>query len=166
LNTSRKLQLGLIVAAGMLLITMTVERITTLRVAAEQLVFEHVVATLRAAVTVAVTRALVAGDDETLALLDRGNPVRLLSSPPQGYLGERSNAPETPPGSWFFDTASRELVYEPRFPEGFTASRGRLQLHVAYEDRDGDGQYTANRDSLRTAGLRLVSGIEKTDRGR
>ncbi len=149
----------------MLLITMTVERITTLRVAAEQLVFEHVVATLRAAVTVAVTRALVAGDDETLALLDRGNPVRLLSSPPQGYLGERSNAPETPPGSWFFDTASRELVYEPRFPEGFTASRGRLQLHVAYEDRDGDGQYTANRDSLRSAGLKVIAGIKKTDHG-
>jgi hypothetical protein len=166
LNTSRKLQLGLIVAAGMLLITMTVERITTLRVAAEQLVFEHVVATLRAAVTVAVTRALVAGDDETLALLDRGNPVRLLSSPPQGYLGERSNAPETPPGSWFFDSASRELVYEPRFPEGFTASRGRLQLHVAYGDRDGDGQYTADRDSLRSAGLKVIAGIKKTDHGR
>jgi hypothetical protein len=165
LNTSRKLQLGLIVAAGMLITALTVERITTLRIAAEQLVFEHAVTTFRAAVTVAMTRALVANDTTMLEVLDRGNPVDLLSSPPLGYQQQPSKTDHPPPRSWYFDAQNRELIYWPRFPEGFVNGHGRLQLRVIYVDRDGDGLYTADRDSLRSAGLSVISGIAKTDHG-
>ena len=164
MNTSRKLQLGLIVAAGMLLITMTVERITTLRVAAEQLVFEHAVTTFRAAVTVAMTRALVANDTTMLEVLDRGNPVDLLSSPPLGYQQQPPKTDHPPPGSWYFDAQNRELIYWPRFPEGFVNGHGRLQLRLIYVDRDGDGQFDAERDQIRTAGLKLVAGVKRTDK--
>ena len=161
MNTSRKLQLGLIVAAGTLLIAVTAERIASLRVVAEQLAFEHVVATLRAAVTVAVTRALVNGDDATLTQLDRGNPVELLSVRPSGYLGERDHGREANEGSWYFDARARELIYVPRFPEGFVASRGRLQLRVSFVDRNGDGAYLASQDQLRSAGLVVITGTDK-----
>lgn len=166
MNASRKLQLGLILAGGMLLIVMTVERITTLRIAAEQRAFEHVVATLRAAVTVAMTRALLTSDAATLGMLDRGNPVSLLSIPPMGYLDAPIGEGEPPPGSWFFDATRGELTYRPRFPEGFAGGRGRLQLQVTFMDRDGDGRYTASHDLLRSAGLHVVAGGEKPDQGR
>jgi hypothetical protein len=52
------------------------------------------------------------------------NPVELLSAPPAGYLGtfRGVQADLLPPGSWFFDSSTGELVYRLMHDSGFEAT--------------------------------------------
>ena len=64
------------------------------------------------------------------------------------------------PGSWYFDTNARHLVYVVRFPEQFSSAlpgpaRARWRVEPDYDDRDGNGRFEPGRDSAR--GLRLVA---------
>jgi hypothetical protein len=158
---AHKLQYALLVVALALLLGMATTRIASLRVAAEQLAFEHAVAALRANVTAAATRLILHRDPQALARLARGNPVALLPGPPVNYAGERAGETGVAPGHWYFDTAGRQLVYLPRFPEGFAGGRGRVALRINFRDRDGDGRFTPERDTLRGIGLATVAGTRR-----
>lgn len=61
---------------------------------------------------------------ETVKLLHQ-NPITWLETPPLNYVGELSaeRAQTVPPGSWYFDTSARELVYLPHL-------RSRLQIEA------------------------------------
>ncbi len=161
MTASRKLQLGLIAAGGVTLIALATERMTSLAMAAEQIAFEHAIAVVRANLTAATARALVDGDTRGLASLDHGNPFTLLPAPPGDYAGTRSHDAGVPPGSWYFDGQRQELVYLPRFAEGFADGRGRARIRVVYHDRDGDGRYAPDRDRLRSVGLEVIAGTRR-----
>ena len=64
------------------------------------------------------------------------------------------------PGTWYFDTRERALVYVVRFPEQFLSGipgrpRARFRVEPDFDDLDGDGRFDPARDAAR--GLRLVA---------
>ena len=107
---------------------------------------------------------LLATDEDS----DPGNPLY-----PQNQLwwDRHSNRPvisHTPgadpklfePGTWYFDTRDRALVYLVRFPEQFVSAlqgppRLRLAVEPDYDDLDRNGRFDAGRDPVR--GLKLVA---------
>ena len=161
MSGTRKLQWALLAAGVPLLVGLVAERVGTLRVAAEQVAFQHAVAALRANVTAAATRALVARDAGGLAALDRSDPRALLPGGAPDVVGGEGGGP-----GWRYDERARELVYVPRFPEGFVGGRGRVRVRLDYHDRDRDGVYSPGRDRLRGVGLVVVAGPSWSPNGR
>jgi hypothetical protein len=89
------------------------------------------------------------------------NPMERLAERPESYAGEfyGVDAAGFEPGSWYFDTRERHLVYVPRFPEQFVTAltgpaRARFRVEADYDDLDRNGRFDLGRDSAR--GLRLV----------
>lgn len=69
---------------------------------------------IRSSLRLTLAAALLSGRRGELSALAGSNPVALLATPPSGYRGERRHADGLAAGSWYFDSASRELVYLPQ----------------------------------------------------
>jgi hypothetical protein len=99
-----------------------------------------------------------------LARLDTAagsNPMPLLTEKPETYAGEFFGADPAlfEPGTWYFDTRDRALVYVLRFPERFVSPlsgppRARVRVDPDYDDLDRNGRFDPGRDPVR--GLKLV----------
>jgi hypothetical protein len=84
-----------------------------------------------------------------------------LSEKPDGYAGEFYGPDPAvfEPGTWYFDTRDRALVYVLRFPEQFVSPlsgppRVRFRIEPDFDDIDHNGRYDPGRDPL--LGLKLV----------
>lgn len=82
----------------------------------EQAAVRQTVAALRLAMHLEVGRRAGAGDLQAVRRMAGENPVRWLTQPPGGYLGELDgpDMSQLPGGSWHYDTQRREIVYAPR----------------------------------------------------
>ncbi|MBT8136486.1 MAG: type II secretion system protein [Gammaproteobacteria bacterium] len=95
----------------------------------------------------------------TLLALAHSNPMELMLETPVNYLGvlRPEQAREVPGRHWYFDGHNDRLVY--RTGADLTGvydgdlQEIRYDVQVAFNDRDGDGSYTAARDEL--VGVRL-----------
>jgi hypothetical protein len=82
---------------------------------AEKTLVDLTVRSLRTTLRWQVAQHMFHGGAGDLGALVDANPVPWLERPPAGYLGEMAGeAPEVAGGSWYFDTANRQLVYVPR----------------------------------------------------
>lgn len=129
---------------------------------AERAAFVQVRADLGSALLLEAAERVARGESATLAELAGGNPMTLLLSTPANYLGSlRGPDPdEMPRASWYYDEASRRLVYTVGKHTRFEALSGpgdRVEFVVdfVYGDRDSDGVYSPARDDF--DGLRLAS---------
>lgn len=111
----------------------------------EQAAVRQVVAAMRLAMHLEVGRRAGAGDLHAVRRMAGENPVRWLTQPPSGYLGElhRPDARQLPGGSWYYDTQRREIVYAPR--------------RVAWESLPSDAVL---RFQVRVRGQPGISGVE------
>jgi hypothetical protein len=89
------------------------------------------------------------------------NPMHRLAEKPDGYAGEFFGADPAlfEPGTWYFDTRDRALVYVVRFSEPFVSPLGgpprlRLAVQPDYDDLDRNGRFDPGHDPVR--GLKLV----------
>jgi len=80
---------------------------------------------------------------------------------PETYAGEFYGPDPAmfEPGTWYFDTRDRALVYIVRFPSQFVTPlrgppRARFAVEADYEDVDHNGRFDPGRDPVR--GLKLV----------
>ncbi|MHB8471491.1 MAG: hypothetical protein ACYDC8_01310 [Gammaproteobacteria bacterium] len=100
----------LVVILVAVLVTIAFNHFILLRVQAERLAMDQVLAELRAATLQHTLHLKASGAAADPAAT---NPVRWLSQPPPNYLGELAGPDPAaiPAGQWYFDTRDQLLVY-------------------------------------------------------
>jgi general secretion pathway protein G len=113
-------------------------------VAAKQLIHS-----LRTALALRSAQAAASGGRDALLAISRENPVDWLARRPENYLGEyySPDMAELPKGNWYFDKASRTLVYLAAAPKSFSAEtskflRFKVELLRVPETVEPDGRIT------------------------
>ncbi|OOZ39606.1 hypothetical protein BOW53_10705 [Solemya pervernicosa gill symbiont] len=154
------------------LITVATDRIWTLRMSAERVGVEHLIASLKSALAARMTSIVVKEGAMGWARLDRVNPMSLLGNDPDAgivagklpwnYIGERDTLTPTeiPVHRWYFDRQQRMLVYRVLFDEAFESTltgpkRIRLQLLLDYEDDNRNGSHDAG-ERVRAISLQVL----------
>ncbi len=158
------LELTVVIVIVAFLLVMAISRLLALQVDAERVAMETVGGTLRSAIGIKVAEFIVRQDMRGLVALEGSNPMDRLAELPSNYLGALDGPdPKTlEDGNWYFDTRSRALVYLVRnkaFFEGGVSDppRARYAIRLVYTDRNGNGRYDAQIDSIE--GVRLA-GLE------
>lgn len=154
------LELVVVVIAVAILMSVALDRLLPLVGRAQRAAFLQVQRELQSALMLEAAERITRGESATLPELAAANPMTLLLSPPDNYVGALTEPrPEdVPPASWYFDGASKTLAYRVGKHTRFVAKDGPerlIELRVAFvfDDRDADGVYDAARDDL--GGLRL-----------
>ena len=132
-------------------------RLTGYREMAEKAAMEQTAGAIQSALNIQFAHALVRGDGAAAEALGRENPVRWLTKAPENYAGEHA-APARgaiPPGNWYFDPDSRELVYLVRHPDHFRSESGEPRV-----------RYRVRLYAEETGGRREVSGVVLERQGR
>lgn len=114
---------------------------------AERAEADAVIMNLRSALRLQVAERIVEGRQRELSGFPGANPVAWLEKPPAGYLGESRGSPAgATAGRWYFDLATRELVYVPRAVERFRRQDGGgPEVRWRVRAPDGAGRQTAGR---------------------
>lgn len=113
------------ILAGVLL-----ERVVLYQEIAEKTQMERTVAILRSALALKAGALMTSGRFPDILSLDGDNPMGWLSERPGNYVGELFDPPfaEVPPGSWYYDRLSGDLVYRPRLARHFEPdAKGRRE---------------------------------------
>lgn len=145
------LEMTLVIILVVVLYVVAVDRILPLRGDAEAAAAATVVGASRSALGMEVAARIIHDGPASVGELDGVNPMRLLSEVPDNYLGEVDGVDPAnlPPGNWYFDLESRELVYLVRFGQYFRTEmpgppRLAFRTELVYNERD------------RLAGVRLA----------
>ena len=156
------LELLIVIVLISVLLVVAVERLLRLRFEAERVSVQSTIAAMRSGLYIEFAAAAAAGQGARIDGAAGSNPVLRLSEKPEGYAGEFFGADPKlfEPGTWYFDTRERALVYVVRFPEQFVTPlpdppRVRLAVEPDYDDLDRDGRFDPGRDPVR--GLKLVA---------
>ncbi len=154
-------ELLIVVVVISLLLVVAVDRLLAVRYEAERAMVQSVTGALRSALDIDFAGAAAKGELARIGQAAGSNPMTRLAEKPETYAGEFFGPqPELfEPGSWYFDTRDRALVYVVRFPEQFVSPlagppRVRLTVVPDYDDLDRNGRFDAGRDPVR--GLKLV----------
>lgn len=143
------------------LTVVAIDRLLALRFEAERVTVQSVIGAMRSGLYIEFAAAAVGGQSSRIDAARGSNPMLRLSEKPDGYAGEFFGADPAlfDPGTWYFDTRDRALVYLVRFPEQFVTplsgpARVRLRVEPDYDDLDRNGRFDPGRDPVR--GLKLV----------
>jgi len=95
------------------LVGVFLDRVLFYREQAEKSAMEQVALDLRSSVNLRVAELILASRFADLIPLASQNPMDLLARKPQNYLGvlAAGKAQEVVTGNWYFDSASKEVVY-------------------------------------------------------
>jgi len=154
------LELVVVIIVISILGLFAIDRILSIRIAAEQAAVKQVVGNIKSALGLEVARLALEGKMTAVAKLEKTNPMRLLSQAPGNYLGEKDDDPQTKqPGSWYFDKKQKALIYNITYPENFTTAlkgvpRIRYHIKLVYNDRNNNNRFDPYKDSI--AGLNLI----------
>jgi prepilin-type N-terminal cleavage/methylation domain-containing protein len=155
------LELLIVIVIVSVLLVVAIERLLVLRYEAERVTVQSVIAALRSALYVEFAAAAASGQLSRADTARGSNPMHRLAEKPDTYAGEFFGADPAlfEPGTWYFDTRDRALVYVVRFPEKFVTplggpARARLTVEPDYDDLDRNGRFDPGRDPVR--GLKLV----------
>lgn len=155
------LELIIVIVIISLLLVLAISRLLALQVDAERVAMEMVLGTLRSAIGIKVAEHIVRQDIRGLALLEDSNPMDRLAEPPANYLGafDHPDPKALKDGSWYFDTRERVLVYLVRNKGFFSGGapdppRARFAVRLVYVDRNGNGRYDREGDTIE--GVRLA----------
>jgi len=156
------LELLIVIVIISVLLVMAIDRLLALRFEAERVTVQSVIGAMRSGLYVEFAATAAAGRGSRIDAARGSNPMLRLAERPESYAGEFFGADPAlfPPGTWYFDTRDRALVYVVRFPEQFVSPlpgppRLRLAVEPDYDDLDRNGRFDAGRDPVR--GLKLVA---------
>ena len=136
---------------------------------AERVAVLSVESQLKNTLVMEAAQRIVRGQSQSIAELERSNPMALLLQAPDNYVGEW-RAGSVPERRWYFDPVSRRLVYktgEPWTP----ALRDRrfedpqFEVRVIFADRDADGVFDAAKDELFGVRLHRLAGADWLGQG-
>jgi prepilin-type N-terminal cleavage/methylation domain-containing protein len=156
------LELLIVVVIISVLLVVAIDRLLRLRFEAERVTVQSVIAALRSGLYIEFAAAAAGGQQARIEAARGSNPMARLAEKPEGYAGEFFGPDPRlfAPGTWYFDTRDRALVYVVRFPEQFTTPLGgpprlRLAVEPDFDDLDRNGRFDPGRDPVR--GLRLAA---------
>jgi prepilin-type N-terminal cleavage/methylation domain-containing protein len=156
------LELLIVIVIISILLVLAIERLLRLRFEAERVTVQSVIGAMRSGLYVEFAAAAARGQAARLDAARGSNPMLRLAERPETYAGEFYGADPKlfEPGTWYFDTRDRALVYVVRFPEQFVSPlpdppRLRLAVEPDYDDLDRNGRFDPGRDPVR--GLKLVA---------
>ncbi len=136
------LELVLVVILVVVLYVVAMDRILPLRGDAEAAAVATVAGTMRSALGMEVADRIVRDGPAAVAALEGANPMRYLAERPENYLGEVSGVDPAnlPPGNWYFDLDSREVIYLVRYREYFRSDlpgppRLAFRTELVYNER-------------------------------
>ncbi len=125
----------------------------------EKMDMEQVLHNLKQSILVTVGEHLVESDLFELQRLQGSNPVLLLRSNPDNYIGERGDLDERPPaGYWYYNYDRQVLIYRVIHTRSFR-SRGTLtdeaafKLNLIFTDNNNNGRFDRGVDVVQS--LRL-----------
>jgi general secretion pathway protein G len=137
-----------------------IDRIWSLRIAAEQASVTQIAGNIRSALGLEVARLALDGKMPDVAKLENSNPITLLAQVPGNYIGEKENEDlVTEPGTWYFDKKLKTLTYNVIYKENFVTGlqgipRIRYRIKLIYYDKNNNKQFDLNNDSI--GGLDLI----------
>jgi len=156
------LEVLVVIVIVSVLVVFAIERLLRLRFEAERVTVQSVIAALRSGLYIEFAAAAAGGQGARIDAARGSNPMLRLSEKPEGYAGEFFGADPAlfAPGTWYFDSRDRALVYIVRFPEQFTTPLGgparlRLAVEPDFDDLDRNGRFDPGRDPVR--GVKLVA---------
>jgi prepilin-type N-terminal cleavage/methylation domain-containing protein len=156
------LELLIVVVIVSVLLVVAIDRLLALRFEAERTTVQSMIGALRSALYIEFAAAAARGQLHRMDVAGGSNPMARLAEAPGNYAGEFFGADPAlfDPGTWYFDTRDRALVYVVRFSEEFVTSltgppRLRLAVEPDYDDVDRNGRFDPGRDPVR--GLKLVA---------
>jgi prepilin-type N-terminal cleavage/methylation domain-containing protein len=155
------LELLIVIVIVSVLLVVAIDRLLALRYEAERAMVQSVIGALRSALYIEFAGAAARGQLRSMDTAGGTNPMLRLAEKPDNYAGEffGPDPGVFEPGTWYFDSRDRALVYVVRFPQRFVTSlsgppRVRLTVEPDYEDLDRNGRFDPGRDPVR--GLKLV----------
>lgn len=155
-------ELLIVIVIISVLLVVAVDRLLALRFEAERTTVQSVIGALRSALYIEFAAAAARGQINRMDTAGGSNAMLRLAQTPDSYAGEFFGADPAlfEPGTWYFDTRDRALVYLVRFPQEFVTSlsgppRLRLAVEPDYDDVDRNGRFDPGRDPVR--GLKLVA---------
>lgn len=117
------------------LIGVLLQRMQLVQQQAEMVKVEQTIGILRSALALKTARMQAGQERDNIANMANMNPMMLLQSPPQNYLGELF-APEQKdltPGNWYFDKKEKMLVYLLNHRKSFpTGTANSLKYKVKF----------------------------------
>jgi prepilin-type N-terminal cleavage/methylation domain-containing protein len=154
-------ELVIVIVILSVLLVVAVDRLLRLRFEAERVTVQSVIGALRSGLYVEFAAAAARNQIARMDVAGGSNPMERLAERPDSYAGEFFGADPAlfEPGTWYFDSRDRALVYLVRFPEAFVSPlagppRLRLAVEPDYDDLDRNGRFDPGRDPVR--GLKLV----------
>ncbi|MBU1425331.1 MAG: prepilin-type N-terminal cleavage/methylation domain-containing protein [Gammaproteobacteria bacterium] len=151
------LELIIVISIISVLAGLFLQRVPLNQELAEKAAMEQVAGAVQSALVmrygVLMTRGMV--NEKELKALKSGNPMEWLQRKPPNYAGEFFDpAPQAiPPGQWFYDLKSRDLVYAVDHAEYFTPAKdGRkwIRFHVKFEYEHGAGNTKSGKEVAAT----------------
>jgi general secretion pathway protein G len=136
-------ELVIVVILIAIFIGVAIDRIWSLRIAAEQTTVIEVRGVIESALGITVAARIARGQPlAAIARLAGTNPIRLLATPPANYVGSFAHPGRhrIPGGSWYFNRSRRTLVYLVRFGHLFSSplpgrKRIRFRVEAVYRGR-------------------------------
>jgi prepilin-type N-terminal cleavage/methylation domain-containing protein len=155
------LELLIVIVIISLLMVVAIDRLLALRFEAERTTVQSMIGAMRSGLYIEFAAAAARGQMQRMDVAGGSNPMLRLAEKPDSYAGEFFGAEPGlfEPGTWYFDTRDRALVYLVRFPQQFVTAlsgppRLRLAVEPDYDDLDRNGRFDPGRDPVR--GLKLM----------
>ncbi len=131
------LELAVVAVVLSTLLAVFLDRLTFYQEAAERARFEATLSVFKTALQIRLANLILERREGEAKLLEDENPTLWLSEKPTNYAGDYPQRPEV--GNWYFDAATRELVYVVNLGRGLaTESRNdmkqlRFKVLVTYQ---------------------------------
>lgn len=122
------LELAVVAVVLSTLLAVFLDRLTFYQEAAEKARFEATLGVFKTALQIRLAELIVEHREGEARALEDENPTHWLSEKPTNYAGDYPARPEA--GYWYFDAATRELVYVVNSSRGLVtkADNGMKQL--------------------------------------
>lgn len=123
------LEIIVIAALVMLLLSAAFVRYASMQAIAEQSAKNAVLESLRVALALKATELAMREGAARVRMLEQANPFELLSAKLANYGGEVGQTGDLAPATWYYSSETRELLYAERWAEGSLPVPGSSLTH-------------------------------------
>jgi prepilin-type N-terminal cleavage/methylation domain-containing protein len=134
------------------------DRMLQIQIDAERVSVQHVIASLKSAVSLQAAEMVVNKGINSIKTLENTNPMNYLQELPYNYLATKNDrqASHYPVASWYYDPEQNILIYKVKNTNYFETSlpgtpRIRLKVEAIYKDE------VSRRDNNNVRGISLKS---------
>ena len=166
------LELVVVIVIISVLVAIALSRLLPYIDEAERVAVLTVESQIKSTLMTSAAKRIAGGRAASISELNRSNPMQLMLEAPKNYVGELrgSDGGSVSRRNWYFDLETRRLVYRPGRPFGWSdgaesIDNPEFEVRVAFDDRNGNGQFEPGTDELFGVRLQRQAGIAWLDGG-